>query len=148
MARRGSQCRLKALATYIDVSKRNIPRPRNGGSWSESEYWAAVRSALRHKFRYWKPMQQKKLEARRKSQSDNKRLKWEYQCADCKGWYAGKEVQIDHIVECGSLKCADDLAGFLERLTPEDPDAFQVLCKPCHHKRTQAYRARLRASEK
>lgn len=81
-----------------------------------------------------------KLAARRPNQSDNKRLKWEYQCNHCKQWFPEKEIQVDHVIECGSLKSADDLVGFLERLTPEDVNAYQVLCKPCHKARTQEQR--------
>ena len=83
-------------------------------------------------------MQQAKVEARRKNQSENKRLSWEFQCKECTEWFPDKEVQIDHIVPVGSLRCAEDLIGFVERLTPED--GFQVLCVPCHQIKTNAER--------
>ena len=120
--------------------KYSVPRPRNGGTWTEAEYWSRVRSHLRRAFKYWKPAMDCKLAARRPNQSDNKRLKWEYQCNHCKQWFPEKEIQVDHVIECGSLKSADDLVGFLERLTPEDVNAYQVLCKPCHKARTQEQR--------
>ena len=78
--------------------------------------------------------------ASRPSQSKNKRLKTEYQCAKCKKWFPRKEVQIDHVVPCGSLKGPDDIAGFLERLTPESTEAYQVLDKKCHKIKTQEER--------
>ena len=115
-------------------------KPRNGGKWSEAAYWGAVRSALRSKMRYWVPAMQAKQAARRVNESDNPRLKWEFRCAGCGGWFADKEVQVDHVVPCGSLRCAGDIDGFLARLTPEDPAAFQVLCKACHNEKTQAER--------
>jgi len=83
-------------------------------------------------------MRQCKDAARRTSQSDNKRLKWEYQCNHCNKWFPDKDVQVDHIVPVGTLKCAEDLIGFLERLTPEE--GFQVLCKECHNTKTQSER--------
>jgi len=68
---------------------------------------------------------------RRKNQSDNKRLKWEYMCQACKGWRPAKQVEVDHIVPCGSLKRFDDLVGFTERLFCES-DGLRVLCERCH----------------
>jgi hypothetical protein len=53
----------------------------------------------------------------------------------CKRWFPEKETQLDHIVECGSLREFSDLPGFVERLFCES-DGFQVLCKGCHNKKT------------
>lgn len=117
-----------------------VARTRNGGKWTGSQYWSAIRSALRSKFRYWTPATQALKAAERPSKSKNKRLKYEYQCAKCKKWFKRADVQIDHIIPCGSLKCADDIPAFLERLTPEDSAAFQVLCSKDHKIKTQAER--------
>ena len=115
-----------------------VKKTRNAGTQTEAAYWASVRSVLRRGFRYWKPMQKAKQDAKRKSQSSNKRLKYEYQCNKCREWFPDKQVQIDHVEPVGSLKCLEDLAGFLERLTPED--GFQVLCKECHQEKTNKER--------
>jgi 5-methylcytosine-specific restriction endonuclease McrA len=117
-----------------------VAKTRNGGKWSEAAYWGAVRSALRRKFAFWQPAMKCLNAAKRPSQSDNKRLKSEYQCAECGKWKPRKEVQIDHVEECGSLKCYEDIAPFLKRLTPEDISAFQILCKKCHQIRTNQQR--------
>jgi len=117
-----------------------VARTHNGGKWTQSQYWSAIRSALRSKFRYWTPATLALKAAERPSQSKNKRLKHEYQCAKCKKWFKRADVQIDHIVPCGSLKCAKDIPAFLERLTPEDSAAFQVLCSKDHKIKTQAER--------
>jgi 5-methylcytosine-specific restriction endonuclease McrA len=111
-------------------------KTRNGGKWTEATFWSAVRSALRQKFRYWGPAAQAKQVARRPNQSDNPRMKWEFQCRKCTNWFPDKEVQVDHIFPCGSLKNCNDIAGFLARLTPESPEAFQVLCRDCHQQKT------------
>jgi hypothetical protein len=50
-----------------------------------------------------------------------------------------KEVQIDHIVDCGTLTCAEEVAGFVERLFCE-VSGFQTLCKPCHQIKTNSVR--------
>ena len=115
-----------------------IKRTRNAEQWTESKYWGVVRSALRRAFRYWKPALNVKLAARRKYTGSNKRQKWEYQCNNCKQWFKEGEVQIDHVIPVGSLRCAKDLVPFLERLTPENEDAFQILCRDkCHLEKTK-----------
>ena len=113
-----------------------VPKTRNAGTMTEAAFFGKLRSVLRKGFMYWKPLQNAKNKARRKSQSDNKRLKFEYQCARCNEWFPGKEVQVDHTIPCGSLKCMDDIQGFFERLTEEDENLYSVQCKPCHQIKT------------
>lgn len=120
------------------------PKTRNDGTWSESRYYSQIRSFLRRAFRWWIPMNKALLAARRPYQGTNKQAKWQFLCAECGEWYMRKNVQIDHKIECGALRCAEDIAGFIERLTPEDPAAFQVLCKQCHSKKTKAATKRQR----
>ena len=112
-----------------------VPKTRNAQTQTEAAYWGSIRSALRRAFRYWKPIVNCKTSSRRPSQSENKRQKWEYQCNHCTEWFADKETQVDHITPVGTLKCSDDLKGFIERLTPEE--GFQLLCKECHAVKTK-----------
>jgi len=116
------------------------PKTHNGGTITEAAFWSMLRSMLRRGFRYWKPYSMAKLAARRPSESDNKRLKWEFQCKHCKMWFPAKEVQTDHVIPCGSLRCWDDLVPFVKRLTAEGVDSYQILCKPCHNVKTQIER--------
>lgn len=115
------------------VTKKRVIRTRNAGTMTEAQYFSKIRSILRNGFKYWKPAYIALERASRPSQSSNKRLKKEYQCAMCKKWFKRSDVQIDHIEECGSLSSYDDIVPFLKRLTKESPDDFQILCKP-HHK--------------
>jgi len=49
----------------------------------------------------------------------------------------GKEIQVDHVEPCGSLKTFEDLPGFVRRLFCE-ADGLQVLCKAnCHRRKTK-----------
>ncbi len=121
------------------VGKR-VERTRNAGKLTEAGYWGAVRSSLRRGFRYWAPAMNAKLAARRPYTGENKRQKWEYKCAHCKKWYMDKDVQIDHKIPTGSLRSSKDLAGFLERLTPEK--GFQILCLSCHQSKTNKERGK------
>ncbi len=79
--------------------------------------------------------------AKRPARSLNKKIRFEYQCAICENYYVRTKVEVDHIVPCGSLKSYQDVAIFIERLTPEDVSAFQVLCKECHLKKTNEERS-------
>ncbi len=112
------------------------PKTRNAGTMTESAFWSFIRSALRQKSRWWKPISECKLKARRAYKGPNKRQKFEYQCKKCKKWFAEKNINVDHIKPAGSLNCAEDLPGFINRLFCEQ-DNLQVLCTECHDKKTK-----------
>jgi 5-methylcytosine-specific restriction endonuclease McrA len=111
-------------------------KTRNNGTMSESAFWSFIRSALRQKSRWWKPITQCKLEAKRTYTGPLKRQKFEYQCNHCKGWFPEKKINVDHIKPAGSLNCAADLAPFVQRLFCEI-DNLQCLCEECHNVKTQ-----------
>lgn len=113
-----------------------VIKTRNGGTMSESAFWSFIRSALRQKSRWWAPISQAKALAKRKYNGINKRQKFEYQCNHCKNYFPEKLINVDHIEPAGSLNCAKDLPGFVERLFCE-VDKLQVLCSDCHNAKTQ-----------
>jgi hypothetical protein len=108
-------------------------KTRNNGTLTESAFWSFIRSTLRAKTIYWKPVKEAKLAARKSV--NGKRHKYEYQCAECKGWFKDKDVAVDHIIGAGSLKSAKDLEGFIERLFIEK-EGLQVLCQKHHKEKT------------
>lgn len=116
-----------------------VPKTRNGNTWTESQYFSRIRSILRNGFRYYKPMMLALEKASRPSQSSNKKLKKEYQCAHCLKWFPRNKVEIDHNEECGSLSSYDDIVPFIKRLTVEDISAYNILCRPCHKEKTLKY---------
>jgi len=116
--------------------KNAAPKTRNAGTLTESAFWSFIRSALRQKSRWWKPIGQAKQAAKRKYKGPNKRQKFEYQCNQCKEYFPDKEINVDHIIPAGTLRSANDLPGFVERLFCE-VDNLQVLCSNCHNKKTQ-----------
>lgn len=103
---------------------------------TESAFWSFIRSSLRQKSRWWKPIAQCKAKAKRSYKGPLKRQKFEYQCKECSQWFPDKQINVDHIIPAGTLRCADDLPGFVERLFCE-VDNLQVLCETCHNKKTQ-----------
>ena len=113
-------------------STTKVPKTRNANTLTESAFFSKIRSGLRAAFRFWKPMMIALDRASRPSLDANKRIKKEYQCVHCQNWFQRRMVEIHHIVECGSLKGWDDIVPFIQRLTCEDPDGYEVLCKECH----------------
>lgn len=114
-----------------------VEKTRGGGRYSEAGFWGFVRSTLRRASRRWGPIYDTLHAARLPYEGPVKRQKWMYQCASCLKWYPQKQVSVDHITPCGSLRNEDDLAGFVRRLFCE-PEGLQVLCNDCHAVKTAA----------
>lgn len=116
--------------------KPRVVKTRNHKTMTEAGFWSFIRSSLRQKSRFWKPVQEAKRLSRRIYKGDNKRQKFEYQCAKCNNWYPEKDVNVDHIEPVGILRNANDLPGFVERLFIES-HGLQVLCSTCHDEKTK-----------
>ncbi len=124
------------------VKKPRVPRTRNSNTMTEAAFWSWLRSALRQRSRWWKPIGEAKKLARRAYKGVNKRQKWEYKCATCTHFFKSDDVNVDHIVPAGTLKKYSDLPGFVERLFCE-VDNLQILCNPCHNIKTKKERIKL-----
>jgi len=124
------------MAKIVKTRKGAAPKTRNSGTLTESAFWSFIRSALRQKSRWWKPVSECKQKAKRVYKGINKRQKFEYQCNHCKNWHAEKNINVDHIIPAGTLTCANDLPGFVERLFCE-VDNMQCLCTECHNIKTK-----------
>lgn len=118
----------------VSTKKRGL-KTRNHNTMSEAGFWGWIRSALRKRSQVWKPLQEAKKLVRREYKGENKRQKYEYQCNNCKQWFADKEINVDHKKEVGSLKSGKDLESFVNNLFCEI-EGFQILCKNCHNKKT------------
>ena len=112
-----------------------VPRTRATQTWTEAAFWQFLRSGLRRMSMRWPPIARDAIQAaRRPYVGPNKRQKWEFQCSQCGLWNMRKNVQVDHIEECGTLKSWQDFATFAERLFCE-VDGLRVLCSVCHKER-------------
>lgn len=132
---------------------KKVEKPYAGGTMTEAAFFGMMRSALRRV--RWAPKYKALTNAKKyvtmkhddgtpvllKSGRNKGKPKTValYKCADCGKDFRGKDVEVDHIVPCGSLKCWDDLVGFAKRLYCEI-DGFRILCKPCHLIRTNKER--------
>lgn len=118
------------------------PKTRCCGEWTEARFFSFIRSNLRLLSRKWKPIHEVKRAARRPYAGPDKRRKWEYQCSRCGNWFPDKEIEINHKIPAGSIKCFDDVGPFLERLLVE-AEGLEVMCKEgCHRDETKSQRIR------
>jgi len=106
-------------------------KPRNAGTMTDNQFFQWLRQTLRRASLHWRPISQAKKEAQIPYIGPNKRRKYSYVCAECKGEFASTEINVHHNIECGNLKSFDDLPGFTERLFCEK-QFLSVLCKTCH----------------
>lgn len=129
--------------------RKRAVRNRNLGTWTEAEFWSRIRAALRNVSRWWKPAQEAKNRAKKPFKGKG-RQKWEYECAKCKRKFPSNKVAIDHLRPVGTLRKAEDLKPFVDRLFREDPNDYQILCNyklsekdkyggvvSCHYTKTQ-----------
>jgi 5-methylcytosine-specific restriction endonuclease McrA len=124
------------MAKAKKSKKQLVPRTHNAGTMTESAFWSFIRSALRQKSRWWKPISIAKQKAKRAYKGKNKRQKFEYKCAGCGNYFPDKEVNVDHIIPAGKLNSYGDLPEFVRKLFCEE-DNLQVLCKKCHDIKTK-----------
>lgn len=117
---------------------RKVERTRNGNTWTEAMLMGRIRSALRNIWRFYKPRAAAKKLSEKKV--IGKRHKLEYQCSDCEKWFRSNQVEVNHKIPAGSLKSFKDLPMFCERLFCEEPEGYDVKCKPCHKLETQKQR--------
>ena len=121
------------------MAKQKVVKEFNNGTMTSAAFFGMIRSALRNRSRFWKPITQCKNDARRKYKGANKRQRWEYQCNKCKKWFNGTTVSVDHIKPVGTLTKFEDLPDFVRNLFCEVHN-LQCLCSGCHNKKTSKER--------
>ncbi len=109
--------------------------------WSTARFFSFIRSALRRAWTRWAPKYEALADVKRKYTGDNKRQKFEYKCAECSNYFPQKEIEVDHLTPCGSLKNYDDIGPFVKRLFVSK-DKLRVVCKGCHKEKTKKERDR------
>lgn len=107
-----------------------------GGRWTKARYIRFVQSALRKAWMKWPPKFDALGAASRPSQLVDKRTKTEYLCTTCQKWFKKKDVEVHHIVACGS---PEDLNVLVAHMLCEE-DGLQVECRGCHRIKTQLER--------
>lgn len=117
-------------------------KTRNSGTWTEARWRSFIVSMLRKNTNRWGPRNNVKKSARwhKKITNANGRLVYHSICAKCHKKVPETTSSVDHI-----LPVVDPYTGFvdwntyMERLFCEE-EGFQVLCNPCHTKKTKGER--------
>jgi len=101
---------------------------------TEAKFWAWVRGGLRRGAWNKHPSKLNKIKNNRYKAplGRNGKEVWACVCAVCDVEYRQSECQVDHIEPAGSLKCREDLKGFIERLLFVTEDDLRVVCKKCN----------------
>ena len=112
----------------------------NNGRWTAGRFRGFIRATLRNATRRWPPKYDT-INAAKTTKKKNKktsRIAQHFRCAACKKEYVATEIQVDHIkpVVLTNFISWDD---FITNLFC-DSDNLQVLCKPCHKKKTKKER--------
>lgn len=116
-------------------SKRGVPLTRCSETMTEAQFFSWIRSHARKLSIKWKPRTNFLKENRMPYVGPNRRAKWGYRCRNCLGFFIRKDIEVNHLIACGSIKCFEDIGGFYERLLCEK-DGYEILCKGCHRKTT------------
>ena len=118
-----------------------VPKTRAGGTMSESAFKSFIKSGLRTKSRRWPPIFQC-LNESKVGKMTNKltgRLAMHHKCSACEEPFPAKNVVVDHIYSVVPLTGFTTWDDVIKRLFIEK-EGLQVMCKGCHHWKTQAER--------
>lgn len=122
---------------------RKTPPFINCPDMTTAKFWGTIRSDLRKRWMYF-PERKKALIAARVGKLVNERTGRKcihVKCTECEGLFLEKECDVDHKIDVGSLKCFEDMPGFMDRLFCKSED-LKILCKACHQEKTNAKRRR------
>lgn len=103
---------------------------------NETAWWTYIRGCLRATWSR-NPVKHELLKAERRqipnpNPKGKKATVWGCTCKMCGKEEIMKNIQVDHIVEAGSLKSVEDIQGFVERLLFVTKDDLRVVCKECN----------------
>jgi len=112
-----------------------VEKPFCDGTMTRAAFFGWLRSRLRKHSLAWKPIKTVRDACRIPYVGPNKRRKWNYECSECKRLVGSDEIEIDHIQEAGSLRCFEDIPGFVQRLFC-DSSGLRAVCSTCHDKKT------------
>ena len=118
----------------------NVPRPRNGGQWTEAAFTSFIKSALR-KARW--PAKYECIKSAFVGHGINPATGHKcklHRCPECQGLFPQSSMNADHIVPCIGPEGFQSWDLFIKRLFCE-ADGFRAMCEGCHAQVTNKERA-------
>lgn len=101
-----------------------VPRTFDHNTRTKAEFFGLFRSAIRKIWMY--------SAIRREAIKRAKVAPNQYLCAHCSNRFKSNEIEVNHLVNCGTLKEFEDFSVFIANMFQEDIDKLEVLCRPCH----------------
>ncbi len=115
--------------------KPGVEVPYCNHTMTKAELFGRILSFARKGTKFWAPALAKLNEGRRAYKGVDKRIKWEYSCELCKGWFLRRKtkpnIEIDHIIPCGGINAWDKIVGWYQRAYI-DTEGYRRLCSTCH----------------
>ncbi len=122
------------------LPKKIVEKPFADNTLTSSAFFQMIRSALRKRTMFWKPVTTCRNRQRIPYVGPNKLRKWTYICEGCGREFQGTEVVVHHKIPAGELNSFEDLGGFVKNLFC-DSDKLMLVCKvekdgimSCHDK--------------
>ena len=112
------------------MGRKTPPFPEHP-AWTQARFFSFLRSALRKAWQKWPPKYKALDRQAVPYKGKDKRRKKNYICESCGEEFMKAEVEVNHVVPCGSLRSFEDLPGFVQRMFVGE-DKLEVLCKECH----------------
>jgi hypothetical protein len=109
----------------------DVPRPRNGGEWTEARFISFIKSALRGARWPQKYVCIKNAYIEDGINPKTGRKCKLHKCPQCEDLVTQNEMVADHIVPVVGPEGFIDWNTFIARLFCE-ADGFQAVCKKCH----------------
>lgn len=119
----------------MSAKRRDIPRPYNGGEWTESRFRYFIKGALRKAQWPQKYAAIKEAFVKHGINPETGRKCKLHRCEECRGLFPQNGVQADHIVPVVGAEGFVSWDDYIKRLFCEK-DGFRVLCKSCHKRVT------------
>ena len=106
--------------------------------WTEGRRNSFITSVIRRGFTRWPPKFEvlSKAKQGKKINESTGRLAEHYECAVCKGSFAGKDVEVDHVSPIVPVSGFVSWDSFIDNLFCELSN-LQVICKTCHAKKSK-----------
>lgn len=106
--------------------------------WTTGRRNSFITSVIRRGFTRWPAKFQVLANAKqgKKVNESTGRLAEHYECNVCKGSFAGKDVQVDHILPAVPTSGWVSWDDFIDKLYC-DLSNLQVICRGCHSKKTK-----------
>lgn len=104
---------------------------------SEQKYYATLAKEARYIWSRSSPIRKQVLKESRASDWTSQIPK--HICASCSKTFSYGDIQVDHVIaicKSGEVDSLNSLLNYLRHLDVV-PSLLQVLCKPCHSKKTK-----------